>query len=126
MISAETRRNFNDFNDMYRELNLEGEGDIQDMVVDRVTSEPELDHRRLDDVLRWRDGDHYLEAEGYEFDGDDDGYGYGYDSDDSGYEFDLGYGLDDDVFSHRSSDPGYGSDYDVNDDYDDDVSDIDD
>ena len=93
MISAETRRNFNDFNDMYREIELENEEEVDtpDMVVDRVTSEPELDDRRLDDVLRWRD---------------------------------LGYSLDGDVvFSHRSSDPGYGSDYDVD---DDDVSDIED
>ena len=118
MISAETRRNFNDFNDMYRELDLEDEGDIQDMVVDRVTSEPELDHRRLDDVFRWRDGDHYLEAEGYEFDDNDV---YDYESDDSGYEIDFEHDV---VFNHRSSDPGYGSDYD--DDDSDDVSDIED
>ena len=117
MISAETRRNFNDFNDMYRELNLEGEGDIQDMVVDKVTSEPELDHRRLIDVLRWCDGDHYLIAEGFE---EED-----YESDDSGCGF--GFSNDNDVFNRRSSDPGYGSDYDVDDvDEDADVSDIED
>ena len=123
MISAETRRNFNDFNDMYREIELENEEavDTQDIVVNRVTSE--LDDRRLDDVLRWRDGDHYLEAEGYEFDDGDDN-DYDYDSDDSGCGIDLGYSLDGDVvFNHRSSDPGYGSDYDVD---DDDVSDIED
>ena len=112
MISAETRRNFNDFNNMYRELNLEGEGDIQEMVVDRVTSE--LDHRRLIDVLRWCDGDHYLIAEGFE---EED-----YESDDSGCEF--GFNNDgNDVFSYRSSDPGYGSDFDNS---DSDVSDIED
>ena len=114
MISPETRRNFNDFNEMFREIELEidEEVDVQNMVVDRITSE--LDHRRLIDVLRWCDGDHYLIAEGFE---EED-----YESDDSGYEF--GLFNDDDVGSnYRFSDPGYGSDFDNS---DSDVSDIED
>ena len=122
MIPAETRRNFDDFNNMYREIELEiGETDeIQYAVVDRVESE--LNQRRLRDVLRWCDGDHYLEAVGYEFEDFDDDYGSDdsgsddYGSDDSGCSFDFdGYvfDLDGDVFvfgASKASDPGYGSD----------------
>ena len=123
MIPAETRRNFDDFNDMYREIELEnGDDDIQYEVVERVRSE--LNQRRLRDVLRWCDGDHYLVAVGHEFEGD-------YESDDSGCDFDLDLDFDledndndDDVFNFRFSDPGYGSDYD--DDDGSEVSDIED
>ena len=112
MTSAETERNFDDFNNMYREIELEiGETDeIQYAVVDRVESE--LNQRRLRDVLRWCDGDHYLEAVGYEFEDFDDDYG----SDDSGCSFDFDeyvFDLDGDVFvfgASKASDPGYGSD----------------
>ena len=120
MIPAETRRNFDDFNDMYREIELEnGDDDIQYEVVERVRSE--LNQRRLRDVLRWCDGDHYLVAVGHEFEGD-------YESDDSGCDFDLEDNDNDDdvfnVFNFRFSDPGYGSDYD--DDDGSEVSDIED
>ena len=98
MIPAETRRNFNDFNNMYREIELDEEVDIQDVVVERVTAE--LDQRRLDDVHRWRDDDHYLVAVGFNEDYDDV-YDSGCDSD---FE-------DNDVaFNHGFNDPGYGSD----------------
>ena len=85
MISPETRRNFIDFNRMYIEIELEIDApeEIPNMVLDRVSSEH--DQERLDDVLRWRDGDYYLEAVGYEFEGDDDDY----ESDDSGYGSDF-------------------------------------
>ena len=109
MIPAETRRNFDDFNDMYREIELEnGDDDIQYEVVERVRSE--LSQIRLRDVLRWCDGDHYLEAVGYEF--EDDSEADESEADDSGCDFDLDLEDNDDgvLYVFRLRDPGYGSD----------------
>ena len=59
MTSAETERNFDDFNNMFKGIDQETETPdyIASIIVHKV--ERELDQKRLDDVVEWFDESHF-------------------------------------------------------------------